>query len=171
MKRSHSSTELQVQVGCAAPQPSIFERIAHCVTLWTGSAWAFSAAVCVIVLWLLSGPLFGFSDTWQLIINTSTTIVTFLMVFVLQRSQNKEFTAMQLKLNEIVAALEGASNRLINVEDLTEKEVFELHDRYQALLKVAAEDKLQTRHHSIEEAAEKLKEASEQLADGASKRT
>src|SRR5438445_8237928 len=90
----------------------------------------FGTAVAVIVVWLATGPLFGFSDTWQLVINTGTTIVTFLMVFLIQRAQNKDALAIQLKLNELIAAFEGASNRLINVEDLTEDEVKTLHEHY-----------------------------------------
>src|SRR5262245_19191100 len=100
-----------------------FERVAHAATVWAGSSLGFALALGVMLFWLLTGPVFRFSDTWQLVINTGTTIVTFLMVFLIQRSQNKEAQAIQLKLNEIVAILEGASNRLINVEDLSEAEV------------------------------------------------
>jgi len=103
----------------------------------TGSFWAFAVAILVIVVWLATGPLFGFSDTWQLIINTGTTIVTFLMVFVIQHAQNKEMRAIQLKLNELIAAVEGASNRLIDVEDLTDAELLELYRRYRALAQEA----------------------------------
>src|SRR4051794_31844947 len=99
------------------PSPdSLLARFARKATDWSGSSAAFALAVLVIVLWLVTGPLFGFSDTWQLVINTGTTIVTFLMVFLIQRSQNKDAHAMHLKLNELVAALKGASNRLINAE-------------------------------------------------------
>src|SRR5438876_1872548 len=106
------------------------ERASGWATRWTGSSIAFAIAVGVILVWAVTGPLFGFSDTWQLVINTGTTIVTFLMVFLIQRSQNKDALVLHLKLNEIVAALEGASNRLINVEDLTEDEVRMLHGYY-----------------------------------------
>ena len=106
------------------------ERIALIATHWSGSSVAFILAAGVIVVWLVSGPLFGFSDTWQLVINTGTTIVTFLMVFLIQRSQNKEAVALQLKLNELVAAIEGARNRLINIEDLSEAEIATLHKHY-----------------------------------------
>src|SRR5687768_849628 len=105
----------------------LFERLAYWATRWTGSSWAFALAAGVILAWAVTGPLFGFSDTWQLVINTGTTIVTFLMVFLIQRSQNKDAHAIQLKLNELVAAVHGASNPLINVEDLSEKEVEALH--------------------------------------------
>ena len=83
------------------------ERLSHAVTAWTGSSWAFALAAAVIIVWLITGPLFHFSDTWQLVINTGTTIVTFLMVFLIQRTQNKDSLAIQLKLNELVAAIDG----------------------------------------------------------------
>jgi low affinity Fe/Cu permease len=122
------------------------------VTAWTGSSPAFGSAVGVIVVWALLGPLFGFSDTWQLVINTGTTIITFLMVFLIQRAQNKDSQAIHLKLNEIVAVLQGASNRLINVEDLTEHEVLTLHRHYQTLVELAKRDTTLTASHSVEEA-------------------
>jgi low affinity Fe/Cu permease len=122
------------------------------VTDWVGSSRAFAMALAVIVAWALMGPLFGFSDTWQLVINTGTTIVTFLMVFLIQRSQNKDAVALHLKLNEIVAALQGASNRLINVEDLTESEVRMLHRHYGRLAELSRENGSLTESHSIEQA-------------------
>ena len=128
------------------------ERFARVVTEWTGHSWAFGIAVGVIVGWALTGPVFGFSDTWQLVINTGTTIVTFLMVFLIQRTQNKDAQAIHLKLNEIVAALTGASNRLINVEDLSEEEVQILHRHYETLVAIATRDGDLTRSHSVEEA-------------------
>ena len=128
------------------------ETIAHRVTEWSGSSWAFGTAVGVIVLWAVTGPIFGFSDTWQLVINTGTTIVTFIMVFLIQRAQNKDTVAIHLKLNEIVAAVEGASNRLINVEDLTEAEVMTLRRHYRRLVEIARHEDSLTRSHSIEEA-------------------
>jgi low affinity Fe/Cu permease len=109
-------------------------------------------AALAILVWIVTGPLFKFSDTWQLVINTGTTIITFLMVFLIQRSQNKESQAIQLKLNEIVAAIEGASNRLINIEDLSEEEVAILHRHYQKLAQLAKHDGKLTQSHSIEEA-------------------
>src|SRR5882757_2714347 len=99
----------------------LLERWSYRVTLWTGSSWAFACAFLIIVGWLVTGPIFHFSDTWQLVINTGTTIVTFLMVFLIQRSQNKDSLAIQLKLNELVASHEYASNRLVNVESLSEQ--------------------------------------------------
>jgi len=112
-------------------------------------------AVGIVVLWIVSGPVFGFSDTWQLVINTGTTIVTFLMVFLIQRTQNKDSIALQLKLNEIVAAHEGASNRLIGVEDLSEEELTILHTYYGELARIAKESGHLTDSHSVEEAAER----------------
>jgi low affinity Fe/Cu permease len=122
------------------------------VTQWTGSSWAFAVAVLVVLVWLLTGPLFHFSDTWQLVINTGTTIVTFLMVFLIQRTQNKDSMAVQLKLNEIVAAIQGASNRLIGVEDLSERELEQLHRHYRALCSMAKRDVALGQSHSIDEA-------------------
>ena len=120
--------------------------------MWTGSSQAFAAAVGVVIVWALLGPVFHFSDTWQLVINTGTTIVTFLMVFLIQRAQNKDSLAIHLKLNEIVAVLQGASNRLINVEDLNEQEVATLHRHYQTLAQIAKRDTTLTASHSVEEA-------------------
>ncbi len=118
--------------------PSLsFERMARAISQFTGSTPAFVTAVLVVLIWAVIGPLFHYSETWQLVINTGTTIVTFLMVFLIQRTQNKDSPAVQLKLNEIVAALEGASNRLVNVEDLSEEELTTLHRHYQALAQMA----------------------------------
>jgi low affinity Fe/Cu permease len=129
-----------------------FERFSTRVTQWTGSTPAFASACAVIVIWAALGPVFGFSDTWQLVINTGTTIVTFLMVFLIQRTQNKDSLAIQLKLNELVAAMEGSSNRLIDVEDLSEQELRTLHKYYARLAAMAKKDTTLTQSHSIEEA-------------------
>jgi low affinity Fe/Cu permease len=128
------------------------ERLARWVADAAGRSPVFAAAVLVVLVWLITGPLFDYSDTWQLVINTGTTIVTFLMVFLIQRSQNKESRAIQLKLNEIVAALDGASNRLVDVEELTEDELIALTDHYRALVKLAKQDQNLTESHSVEEA-------------------
>jgi low affinity Fe/Cu permease len=130
----------------------ILERFSLKATKATGTSMAFILALSAIVVWGLTGPLFGYSDTWQLVINTSTTIVTFLMVFLIQRTQNKDAHAIHLKLNEIVAALEGASNRLIDVEDLTEEELDTLHKHYGKLVQMAKKDIKLTQSHSVEEA-------------------
>jgi low affinity Fe/Cu permease len=120
--------------------------------MWSGSSWAFTLAALTIVAWLVTGPLFHFSDTWQLVINTGTTIVTFLMVFLIQRAQNKDALAIHLKLNEIVAAIQGASNRLIDVECLNEQELQVLHRHYKRLAVMAKRDSDIKQSHSIEEA-------------------
>lgn len=128
------------------------ERFSQKATKATGTSKAFIIALTVIVVWGFTGPIFHFSDTWQLVINTGTTIVTFLMVFLIQRTQNKDALAIHLKLNEIVAALEGSSNRLIDVEDLTEEEIETLHRHYQTLARMAKKDISLLKSHSIEEA-------------------
>jgi low affinity Fe/Cu permease len=110
-----------------------FDRIAGLAARVTGSAWAFLAAAGVILLWIVTGPLFRFSDTWQLVINTGTTIVTFLMVFLIQHAQNKDSRVVHMKLNELIAATKGASNRLIDVEELTEYEIERLYRRFAKL--------------------------------------
>ena len=130
----------------------ILERFSRRATEATGTSTAFILALLVIIVWIVTGPMFHFSDTWQLVINTGTTIITFLMVFLIQRSQNKDALAIHLKLNEIVAALEGASNRLIDVEDLTEAEIKTLHTHYQKLVSMAKADLKLTMSHSVEEA-------------------
>ena len=132
---------------------AMLEKLSYEATKATGTSLAFIVAVSVIIIWAITGPLFKFSDTWQLVINTGTTIVTFLMVFLIQRAQNKDATAIHLKLNEIVAALEGASNRLIDVEDLSEPEIAALRTYYRKLIDLAREDDILTATHSIEEAA------------------
>lgn len=131
------------------------ERFARRATVWTGSSWAFALAVLTIIVWAATGPIFRYSDTWQLVINTGTTIVTFLMVFLIQRAQNKDSMAIHLKLNELVAAVEGASNRLINVEEMAEDDVAVLKRYYGKLVDLARQDAKLTECHSIEEAAER----------------
>ena len=128
------------------------EALARTITRFTGSTRGFALALGTIVVWGATGPLFHFSDTWQLVINTGTTIVTFLMAFLIQRSQNKDSLALQLKLNEIVAALDGASNRLVNIEDLTEAELDVLHDHYTRLGAMAKRDVDLMQSHSVDEA-------------------
>jgi low affinity Fe/Cu permease len=128
------------------------ERFATGVTQWTGSTSAFALAFGIIIVWVLTGPVFGYSDNWQLVINTGTTIITFLMVFLIQRSQNKDSLALHLKLNELVAAMNGASNRLIEVESLSEEELKVLRRHYHKLVSMAKRDVTLTESHSVEEA-------------------
>jgi low affinity Fe/Cu permease len=132
-----------------------FEQFSKTITAFTGSTAAFACALGVIVVWAVLGPVFRFSDTWQLVINTGTTIVTFLMVFLIQRSQNKDSLALHLKLNELVAAIEGASNRLIDVETLSEKELATLHRYYGELATLARTSSDVTKSHSVEEARQR----------------
>src|SRR2546427_2374518 len=131
------------------------EALSERVTRRAGSTTAFTCALAVVLLWAALGPTFRFSNTWQLVINTGTTIVTFLMVFLIQRTQNKDSLAIHLKLNEIVAAMEGASNRLIDAETLSEKELLTLETYYAELTKLAKKDAHVTDSHSVEEARER----------------
>ena len=131
---------------------ALLERFSYHATKATGTSSAFVIATAVIIVWAITGPIFNFSDTWQLVINTGTTIITFLMVFLIQRAQNKDALAIHLKLNEIVAAMEGASNRLIDVEDLSEPEIEALRQYYMKLIDLARKDDVLTTTHSIEEA-------------------
>jgi low affinity Fe/Cu permease len=128
------------------------ELLSTAVTEWTGSTPAFLIALGAVLVWLVSGPVFHFSDTWQLVINTATTVLTFLMVFLIQRAQNKASKAMELKLNELIAAVEGASNRLIDVEELSEEELDALHQYFRQLVRMSERDASLTKSHSIEEA-------------------
>lgn len=137
------------------PQSQIGRLLEHAsqwATYWTGSSWAFTLAAFLIIAWVVTGPLFDFSNTWQLVINTGTTIVTFLMVFLIQRAQNKDALAIQLKLNEIVASLKGASNRLIDIEDLSERELETLHLHYQQLAALSKRQNDLFSSHSVDEA-------------------
>jgi low affinity Fe/Cu permease len=113
------------------------ERLSEKTTRWAGSSWALGIAFLLTMIWISAGPFFGFTDTWQLTYNTLSSVVTFLMVFIIQLDQNKQTLVLQTKLNELLAA-SRASNRLIDIEDLTEEEVRELHRRYQELAKKAA---------------------------------
>lgn len=130
-----------------------FEKFSAKVTKATGKPLAFILAVVVIIAWAITGPVFHYSDTWQLVINTGTTIITFLMVFVIQQSQNKDTMALQIKLNELIAA-SRASNRLIDVEDITEDELETLKKFYVRLSDLAKKEADLNLTHSIEEAEE-----------------
>lgn len=129
-----------------------FDKFSNKVTRITGSPIAFMIAVVIIIVWAIVGPIFGFSDTWQLVINTGTTIITFLMVFVIQQSQNKDTIALHLKLNELIAASKTASNRLIDVEDLSEDELRTIKKFYVQLSKLAQKEKDLFQTHSLDEA-------------------
>ena len=133
---------------------SIFEKLSHSATVFTGTTAAFIIAACTIIIRLGTGSFFGFSNTWQLVINTGTTIITFLMVFLIQRMQNKDSKALHLKLNELIASLKGPSNRLIDVEDLTEEELEILSTYFRRLSMMAKKEKDLSQSHSIEEVEE-----------------
>jgi low affinity Fe/Cu permease len=133
---------------------SFFEKMSTAITCWTGSSAAFAIALGVIIVWGISGPIFKYSDTWQLVINTGTTIITFLMVFLIQKSQNKDGKAIQLKLNELIAASRHASNRMVDIEDLSEAELDVLHKYYQRLSDISEEDDDIHNSHSIDAADE-----------------
>jgi len=110
-----------------------FRKFAHRTSLGVGSPWAFLGAVTIILVWALTGPLFHFSDTWQLVINTSTTIITFLMVFLIQNTQNRDAIALHMKLDELIRALKGARNRLIDLDELSDEEIDQLKREFQRL--------------------------------------
>ncbi len=129
-----------------------FENLAIALTKFTGSTSAFTIALLVVTVWAVTGPVFNYSEGWQLVINTGTTIITFLMVFLIQRAQNKDSLAVQLKLNELIAATAGASNRLVDVEDMTEKDLKILKEHYLKLAKLIEKEYDIGKSHSIEEA-------------------
>jgi low affinity Fe/Cu permease len=130
------------------PYPrSPFSRFAKWTAHATGHPLAFAAAGVVILVWLVSGPLFGFSDTWQLVINTGTTIVTFLMVFLIQNTQNRDSAAVHLKLDELIRCVNGAHNALLDLEELTEADLEKLRERYESLGRTARED---LRHGTVD---------------------
>ena len=132
--------------------PSFFEKFAIGVTKATGSTTAFILAFIVVIVWAVSGPFFHYSENWQLVINTGTTIITFLMVFLIQKGQNKDSMAIQLKLNELVAAHEFASNRLVNVENLSEEDLKVIQKYYASLSKMTKKEESLQQTHSIDEA-------------------
>lgn len=134
-----------------AKKGGLFERLSLKVTKFTGSTPAFIIAFMIVVAWAATGPIFDYSETWQLVINTSTTIITFLMVFLIQKAQNKDALAIQLKLNELVAASKSASNRLIDVEDMTEEEMMIIQKYYSHLSQMVKNEENHLQSHSIDE--------------------
>lgn len=139
------------------PLSRFFNYFATKVTHIAGSPHAFIIAFLIIIIWAVTGPIFNFSDTWQLVINTGTTIITFLMVFVIQQTQNKDTLALQLKLNELIAANEKASNRLVDIEDLTEEELEVLKKFYIKVAEKAKKEGDLYTSHSLDEAEENQK--------------
>ncbi|MBL7700315.1 MAG: low affinity iron permease family protein [Chitinophagaceae bacterium] len=130
----------------------LFEKFSQWAVRATGSSAAFSIAVGIVVVWAITGPVFKFSENWQLVINTGTTIITFLMVFLIQKTQNKDSKAIHLKLNELIAASEGCSNRMVDIEDITEAELDQLHKFYAKLSDLAKKDSDIHTSHSIDAA-------------------
>ena len=110
-----------------------FAQLSSIASCWVGSKWAFSAAVLIVIIWAATGPIFHYSDTWQLVINTGTTIVTFLMVFLIQNTQNRDAQAINLKLNELILSIGAASNQMMDIENLSDKELSDLHQRYEKI--------------------------------------
>lgn len=143
---------------------NLFERFSNWSTQATGSSAAFIIAIVVIIVWAVTGPVFNYSDTWQLVINTGTTIVTFLMVFLIQKAQNKDSKAIHLKLNELLASHQGASNRMVSLEDFSEAELEHLRKFYIKLSDLAEKEDDITCTHSIDAAEEnhKIKQGSYQ---------
>ena len=127
-----------------------FRIFAHQASIVLGSAWVFVGAVLIILVWVLAGPTFHFSDTWQLIINTATTVITFLMVFLIQNTQNRDTKAIHLKLDEMIRALKGARNQLVDLEDLSDEDLKKLEEQFQRLRKKA--ERNGTRSHKTESA-------------------
>ncbi len=141
-----------------------FSRVAHWTALQCGRAYVFIAAFLIIAIWAATGPIFDYSDTWQLIINTGTTIITFLMVFLIQNTQNRDTAAIQLKLDELIRANEKARNKMLHLEDLTEDELKRLKENFTALT-LPTEQAIDT----VREAKERLDDTEEALVDANSK--
>jgi low affinity Fe/Cu permease len=123
----------------------VFHKFASKIAHWVGTPWAFAIAFATIIVWSTLGPLFGFSDTWQLVINTATTIVTFLMVFLIQNTQNRDARAIHLKLDELIRCTD-ARNKLLNLEELSDHELDRLHDEFERL-RARADEVRRERHH------------------------
>ena len=144
MGKASESKESHTQGNGKNPLAAKFTVFAQKISQWTGHPVAFLLAVAVVIVWIVTGPLFGYSDTWQLVINTGTTIVTFLMVFLIQNTQNRDMMSMQLKLSELVLAMKGAENKFASIEDLTDDELEELHKECRARADITG-DRLEKR--------------------------
>jgi low affinity Fe/Cu permease len=132
MKSKNVRRELNAQAITPVKLTDRFNKFAQITAQWTGHPMAFLMAVTVIALWIVSGPAFHYSDTWQLVINTGTTIITFLMVFLIQSTQNRDTLGIQLKLSELVLAMKGAQNKFAAIEDLSDEELEKLHEECRA---------------------------------------
>jgi len=113
----------------------LFRKFAHKISAVVGSAWAFIVAVLIVIVWGATGPIFKYSDTWQLVINTGTTIITFLMVFLIQNTQNRDAKAIHLKLDELIKGVKGARNKLVDLEDLSDEELVKLEEEFKRIQK------------------------------------
>ena len=139
----------------AQKKTGFFEDFSQKVTRATGSTPAFIIAFAIVLIWAITGPFFHFSETWQLVINTGTTIITFLMVFLIQKTQNKDSMAIQLKLNELIASHEYSSNRLVNIENISEDELKVIQKFYAQLSEASKKEQSLMESHSIDEAQQK----------------
>jgi len=137
---------------------SVFEKVSNAISVYSGSSPVFLTAAGLILIWGITGPIFHYSNTWLLIANTGTSIITFLMVFLIQKSQNKESIAVQLKLNELIAASNQASNRLLNIQDLSKSELNKLYEHYRTLVELTQKAQSNTQSHSVEDAIESVKD-------------
>lgn len=156
MRIQESAVAKQPQTAPAKKQKGLkkkFEKFSTWITKATGSPTAFLIALLIVIIWAVTGPLFGFSEVWQLVINTGTTIITFLMIFVIQQSQNKDTVAIHLKLNELIAANELTSNRLIECEGLTDEELQVIKKYYHKLSEITQNEESVFASHSLDEAA------------------
>lgn len=149
---------------------NLFERFSSWAVKTTGSSGAFLIAVLIILVWAITGPLFNYSEDWQLVINTGTTIITFLMVFLIQKTQNKDAKAIHLKLNELIASQEGASNRMVDIEDITEEELDQLHKFYEKLAQLAKRETDLLQSHSIDAAEEVMHDKLKKISPGRRKK-
>lgn len=149
---------------------NLFERFANAATHFTGSSTAFLTAGIIVVIWGVLGPIFGYSETWQLVINTGTTIITFLMVFLIQKTQNKDSKAVHLKLNELLASIPKASNRMVDIEDLSEEELDRLHNFYFKIAELAKNAEQLKKTHTNEAALKSHIEKLSSLEAGKLKR-
>jgi len=145
MKDIKNATRLEVAKVVAnsdrkEAQGDAFGKFAAGASSWLGSRWAFVGAIIIIIVWALTGPLFHYSDTWQLVINTGTTIITFLMVFIIQNTQNRDARAINLKLDELIHAIDSAKNQMMDIENLSDKELDALHEKYTQMRAKCAED-------------------------------
>ena len=138
--------------GTSSENVSGFERLSNLISSYSGSTPVLLAAAGLILLWAITGPVFHFSNTWLLVVNTGTSIITFLMVFLIQKAQNKESIAVQLKLNELIAANNTASNRLLNIQDLSEEELNVLYEHYRKLVDLTHKARSKSKSHSVEDA-------------------